>query len=177
MTMLTAGAAQALRPAAAGRSTPAGVPRWHLLPLRVYLGYWFLKSGLAMQGAFLMENQLRGVFAQWAPGNPHPVARAFLDGRGQLWSELIAYGVAGGATAIGVALIAGLFTRGAALAGALLVTTTLMLGGHASASLLAHGQLVLVALVTLALCGAGRCLGFDLWLHRRASVMPFTLLY
>lgn len=154
-----------------------GVPLWQLLPLRIYLGYAFLKSGLALQGAFVHENQLRVLFTQWAPANPYPAARAFLEGRGQLWSELLAYAVCYAAVMIGIALTAGLFTRAAALTGAALAAATLFLGGHASATLMAHGQLLIVALLTLALSGAGRFIGCDIWLHKRASVMPFTLLY
>lgn len=165
------------KPAGPSRSSAGGVPLWHLLPLRVYLGYSFLKAGLLMQGAFVEQNQLRMLFGQWAPGNPHPAARAFLEGRGQMWSELLAYVVCYGAMLIGVTLTAGLFTRGAALTGAGLVAATLALGGHTSATMMMQGQLVIVALITVALAGAGRFVGCDLWLHRRASVMPFTLLY
>lgn len=164
-------------PAAAPKPAPSGVPLWHLLPLRLYLGYAFVKFGLTLQGAFIEQNQLKALFVEWAPMNPYPAARAFLEGRGQLWSELLAYAVCYGAIAIGAALTAGLFTRGTAIAGAALTAATLVLGGHASPTLMAEGQLLIVALCTIALSGAGRFVGCDLWLHRRASVLPFTLLY
>lgn len=164
-------------PPAPPRPAPSGVPLWHLLGLRIYLGYAFVKFGLSLQGDFIDTNQLKALFATWAPGNPYPAARAFLEGRGQLWSELLAYTVCYGAIAIGAALTAGLFTRGTAMLGVVLAASALWLGGHANPEMMAHGQLLIVALCTVALSGAGRFVGCDLWLHRRASVLPFTLLY
>ena len=162
---------------AAGRSSSTGVPLYYLLPLRVYMGYAFLRAGIAMQGAFLDGGELRSLFSRWATDNPYPFARAFLSGRAQLWSELIAYLVAWSAVAIGIALASGAFTRATALAGATLVGAALVLGGHTAATAAAQGQIYLVALLTLTAAGAGRTLGVDGWLHRRAPVMPFTLLY
>lgn len=160
-----------------GSRTAGGVSLYTLLPMRLWLGYAFAHFGYVLSGAFVTANELHGVFGRWGSDNPYPVARAFLTGRGQLWSELIAYVVAYGALAIGIALISGLFTRAAAFAGTALALAIVLLGGHTSPAIMMQGQLTVVALFTLATAGAGRVLGMDGWLHRRAPVMPFTLLY
>lgn len=155
----------------------AGVPLWYLLPLRAFLGYTFLRAGAAKLGPYLAGNELRAVMGRWATDNPYPLAREFLAGRGQMWSELLGYVLAYGELAIGACLLFGLFTRGAAAAGTLLIACYLAAGGHTSAALMAQGQVMLVALLTLAAAGAGRTAGCDGWLFRRAPVMPFTMLY
>ena len=160
-----------------GASASAGIPLWYLLPLRMFLGWTFLRAGMWKLGPYLANNELRGVMARWASDHPHAFVREFLGGRGQLWSELLGYVVTYGEIAIGVALLLGLFTRGAAVLGTLLVTCYLVAGGHTSAAVMAQGQVMLVALLTLAAAGAGRTIGCDGWLHKRAPVMPFTMLY
>lgn len=163
--------------AAKGGSKTGGVPLWYLLPLRVAIGGAFLHASAGKLGVYLANNELRGALARSASGNPVAFMQQFLSGKAQLWSEPIAYLLAYGELVVGVALVLGLFTRGASAAGATIVGAYLLAAGHTAPGLYALGLVGMVALGTLAAAGAGRVVGCDGWLHRRAPVMPFTLLY
>jgi len=151
------------------------VPLVALIPLRIFLGYWFLKAGLSKLGPWITTNALRGELAQWAQTNPYPFWRSLLTGKAAIYSELISHIITYGEIVIGTCLIVGLLTR----------AVSILAGGGLLIYLAAAGYstpvidtcLALVTLWTVAFTGAGRSLGLDSRLFSRAPVMPFTLLY
>jgi uncharacterized membrane protein YphA (DoxX/SURF4 family) len=163
----------------AGDVKPGGgavVPLKYLIPLRLVAGYTFLADALLRSGAWLATNQLAPTMSQLGSTNPYPAYRAFLLGKGQAYSELISYLIVYGEMAIGVCLCLGLFTRVNAAAGTFLLINYLLAMGQVT-TLSSPAYMMLVALFTLGVSGAGRSLGLDSRLHSRAPVLPFTLLY
>ena len=143
------------------------VPVAYLVPLRLFAGYFFLRSGLSKLGPGSM-------LARWAWDNPGGPYRSFLVTKAALYSDVVGHMVTYGEIAVGLCLAIGLLTRlSSAVAAAAVAHYLLGAGGGSHPT----GELLLITLVTLALSGAGRFAGLDRKLHQRAAVLPFTLLY
>ncbi len=132
-----------------------------LLPLRLYTGWVFMTAGLSKAfNHWLDRPQLANVLDEWiAKGLPYRFFVPFLRGVVLPHDRLFAAMIVIGEIAVGVALLAGLLTRVAALVGLLLVTMFLLgRGDGLSANATAPFLLILV---TLALTRPGRALGLD----------------
>jgi uncharacterized membrane protein YphA (DoxX/SURF4 family) len=155
----------------------ASIPLSYLLPLRLFVGWFFLNAGLSKLGPFLHTSELRSTLARWAADNPYPFYKGFLATRAQDYSGLLAYLVAYGEIIVGAMLMLGLFTRLACAVGILLVANYYLASGHTGWVFAGIDQAFFVALVTLAAAGAGRVAGLDGHLLARAPTLPFRLLY
>jgi NADH dehydrogenase len=139
----------------------------HLLPLRLFAGWVFFVEALAkLAGGWLTNPRLSSVIEGWLrDGKTYSFYAPFLRSVVLPHAQPFAYVVAFGELFVGAALLAGAFTRAAALGGILLVGNFLLargdrLGANATAPFLAM-------LVTLLLTRAGRALGLDAALRDR----------
>jgi len=132
-----------------------------LLPLRLFTGWVFMTAGLSkLFAGWLDKPELAHVLSGWlAQGLPYrfyaPFLRNVVLPHAKVFSVLIVFGE----IAVGVALLAGLFSRLAALGGLVLVTAFL-LGRGDGASANATAPFIAMT-ITLALTSPGRALGLD----------------
>jgi thiosulfate dehydrogenase [quinone] large subunit len=133
-----------------------------LLPLRLFTGWVFLTAALSKISSGWLDggDPLVKVLTGWIKeGRPYSFFVPFLDGTVIPHAATFAKLTAFGELAVGVALLAGLFTRIAAVAGLLLVTTFLLGRGDGfSANPTAP---FLFILITIALTNPGLAFGFD----------------
>lgn len=139
----------------------------YLLPLRLFCGWVFMNAGLSkLVGGWLSGPQLHDTVASWLrDGRPYHFYAPFLRDVVLVHAARFAMLVSFGELLVGAALLAGLFTRAAALAGILLVGNFLLARGD---SLAANDTApMLVLLVTALLTNPGRALGLDAALRGR----------
>ena len=132
-----------------------------LVPLRVAAGWIFLTESLSkLMNHWLDAPKLAGVIAEWLrDGKPYRVYAPFLSRVVLPHAHGFAYAVTIGELALGVALLAGLFTRPAAAAGLVLVLNYWLASG---ARLDANAPaLMFFALLTILLTQPGRVFGLD----------------
>lgn len=147
---------------------PAGkAPRlWPLVLLRVYTGVFFLYYGF---GKVRRDNFADGVagFVNSNLENSFGFFRGFLESVVLPNTALFAFLVAWGELFVGIALIMGLATRYAAIAGAVMVAAFWFAKGQGFLDAQNHDSIWLVIFIVLAASHAGRVLGLDARLGRR----------
>ena len=143
------------------------IHHWPIMLLRVYAGIFFLKYGIGkvQRGsdfgdglAGFVSSNLENSFGFFRPVLesvvlPNKVLFAYLVG----WGELL----------IGIALILGLATRYAALAGALMVSAFWFTKGQAFLAAQNQDSIWLMIFIVIAGLPAGRVLGLDARLAER----------
>ncbi len=142
-----------------GRSEDRCSPLAGLAP-RLFTGYFFLKYGLTkVTGGFGGEG-LRSLLAEWRSESRYDFYVPFMDAILMPFADVIAFVTMWAEVLIGVLLLLGLFTRGAALAGILLCANFAFATG---APLLSTERPIYftVLLLTVYLTAAGRVLGLD----------------
>jgi thiosulfate dehydrogenase [quinone] large subunit len=132
-----------------------------LVPLRIYTGWVFMTAGLGkLFNHWLDRPQLASVLDGWiAEGKTYRFFVPFLRGVVLPHDKLFSVLVVVGEITVGVALLAGAFTRVTALVGFFLVTMFL-LGRGDGISANSTAPFLFITL-TLALTRAGRSLGLD----------------
>ena len=139
----------------------------YLVPLRLFAGWVFLNAALSkLAGGWVGGPQLHDIIAGWLrDGRPYHFYAPFLRAVVLPHASTFALVIALGELLVGAALLAGLFTRLAAIGGLLLVGNFLLgrgdgLGNNDTAPML-------VMLLTVALTNPGRALGLDAALRGR----------
>jgi thiosulfate dehydrogenase [quinone] large subunit len=138
-----------------------------LIPLRLFCGWILLTAGLAkLSGGWLAHPELTRTVLGWLrEGSPYGFYVPFLRDVVLPHAQLFAWIVSLGELALGAALIAGLFTRLAALGGLVLVINYFLGRGD---GLTANSTApMLIMLLTCALANPGRTLGLDAALRGR----------
>lgn len=142
---------------------------WPIAVLRVYTGIFFLYYGfrkVARGGDFDISGFLQGRM-ETAFGWYQPLIENVLLPNAGLLSFLVAWGE----VALGIALILGLATRYAALAGAFMVANFWFTTGAAFLDAQNQDATWLMILLVLALVPAGRIFGLDQQLARRLTFL------
>jgi thiosulfate dehydrogenase [quinone] large subunit len=138
-----------------------------LLPLRLFCGWTFLNAGIGkLSGGWLGGPQLADAVAGWLrEGRAYHFYAPWLRMVVLPNALLFAYLVSFGELLVGAALLAGLFTRFAAVGGLVLVGNFLLARGD---SLGANNTApFVIMMLTIALTGPGRALGLDAALRGR----------
>jgi thiosulfate dehydrogenase [quinone] large subunit len=132
-----------------------------LLPLRLFMGWVFLTEALAkLAGGWLEQKRLYALAQSWLKdGKTYDFYAPFLRDVVAQNAHLFGWLVIGGELVVGAALLAGLFTRPAALGGILLVANFLFARGDGAGA--NQTAPFLAILLTLLFTNPGRTLGVD----------------
>jgi len=136
----------------------------YLVGLRVLMGYILLATAVENAGKGLYGPGFRAFVAGWANGNPLGWYRAFLEAAVIPNWQVVALVQSIAEPALGIALIAGLFTPLAGLGGAFFFAN-LLLASWGKEWPWTYVNMVAMLLVAGA-SGSGRCLGLDYLLAR-----------
>lgn len=144
----------------------------YLVPLRLFCGWVFLHAGLGkLMGGWLTGSQLHDTVGGWVQQNkPYAFYAPFLHDYVLPHARLFSYLVSFGELLVGAALLVGLFTRWAALAGMLLVGSFFL--GRGDDLGINNTAPFLIMVLTLALTHPGRVLGLDAALQHRSRATP-----
>ncbi len=143
------------------------VPGIALLVARVYVGYWFLWTGLTkIVRGFLQGGGLMPQLERFVAGTPHAWYKAWLVKVVIPHEHLFAVLVSLGETLAGAALLLGALTRFSAGAGMFMVGNYLFAKGWTNPAA-SHDKDFLVLLLVVLVGGAGRYWGIDGWWRRR----------
>jgi len=142
---------------------------WPVALLRVYTGVFFAWHGFGKLSGGNFEDGMRG-FLNSKLDSSYPFYRLFLESVVLPNSGLFATIIAWGELLVGLALIVGLATHYAAVAGALLVANFWFAKGEGILAGSNHDAIWLVIFVVLATVPAGKIAGLDDGLSDR---MPF----
>jgi len=151
--------------------SPLAEPGWVLLPLRLFLGAVFLYAGLSKLADpdYLEQTSPRSISAQLsglASTSPLGPLLQRLEGFAEPLGVLIALGE----VAVGLGALVGLFTRMAAVGGALLSLSFLLTVSWQTRPIYLGNDLAyLAAWIPLVLAGSGGVLSLDGVLARRAA--------
>jgi uncharacterized membrane protein YphA (DoxX/SURF4 family) len=138
-----------------------------LLIARLYVGYWFLGTGLAKIGrGFLWGGTLLPQLERFAGGTPHAWYRAWLVNVVIPYERVFAVLTAMGETLAGVALLLGALTRFSAGVGIFMVGNYLFAKGWPNPAA-AHDKDFIILLFVVLIGGAGKYWGIDAWWRRR----------
>ncbi len=154
---------------------PSFTSRWSghlpgvaLLVARIYVGYWFLLTGLTkLQRGFLAGGALLPQLQRFAEGTPHTWYRAWLTTVVIPHEHIFAVLTSVGETLTGAALLLGALTRFSATAGIFMVANYLFAKGWPNPAA-AHDKDFLVLLLVLLIGGGAYC-GVDGWRQHRAG--------
>jgi thiosulfate dehydrogenase [quinone] large subunit len=145
------------------------LPGIALLLARLYLGYWFLTTGIGkIQRGFLSGGALLPQLERFAAGTPHAWYKPWLEDIVIPHEQLFAVLVALGETLTGSALLLGALTRVAAGAGIFMVGNFLFAKGWSSPGA-SHDKDFLALLLVVLIGGAGKYWGIDGWWRRRRA--------
>ena len=143
------------------------IHHWPIMLLRLYTGMFFLKYGIGkVQRGKDFADGLAG-FVSSNLENSFVFFRPFLESVVLPNKVLFAYLVAWGELLVGIALILGLATRYAAVAGAVMVTAFWFAKGQAFLAAQNQDAIWLMIFIVLAGLPAGRVLGLDARLEER----------
>jgi len=142
---------------------------WPIALLRIYTGIFFAWHGIGKISGGDFANGMTGFLTSRLESS-FPFYRPFIEAVVLPNSGIFAAMVAWGELLIGLALIVGLATRYAAVAGAFLVANFWFAKGEPVLAGSNHDVIWLVILIVLALIPAGRVAGLDDGLSDR---MPF----
>lgn len=143
----------------------------HLFPvsiLRIYLGFVYLSQAMERyQGDFLIKPRLAGMIGQTLPTSSAPDwYRTFIEQIVIPHWLIFAYAIAVCEIFVGMSYLLGYMVRPFAMIAALLCLSFVWVGGLENQSV-NYYQLNLVVHLTLAVLGAGRCLGIDYFFFKR----------
>ena len=143
------------------------LPGIALLLARLYVGYWFLWTGLTKIGrGFLRGGALLPQLERFAAGTPHAWYKAWLVNVVIPYEHLFAVLTSLGETLAGVAILLGALTRFSAGAGMFMVGNYLFAKGWTSPAA-SHDKDFLVLLLVVLVGGAGKYWGIDGWWRGR----------
>ncbi len=145
---------------------------WHVALLRIFFGYYFLFDGLGkLAGGFTRPGVLEKRLLPWANETAFEWYKPFLKSiaipHHQLFAQLVTWGM----ILAGLALLFGLFTRPAALAG-ILMTLNFFLAKGGGSPATTSDQAFMAGLFVVFLARSGRSFGLDRLLARRYSNSP-----
>ncbi|HWC34545.1 MAG TPA: TQO small subunit DoxD [Mycobacteriales bacterium] len=147
---------------------------WRLLPLRGFLGVTFVYASLQKLAnpAYLRASSPTSFVAQTkaleATSPIAPLLRMSLHA-----PTLVALLIAFGELAVALGIVAGLFTRVAAVGGMLLSLTFFLTVSWSTTPYFYGSDIVFVfAWSVFAMCGAGGVLSLDAWISARAEAIP-----
>lgn len=149
-----------------------GAWRERLVPLslliaRLYVGYWFLFTGITkISRGYLRGGALLPQLQRFLSGTPQEWYRPILESVIVPNEHLFAVLAALGETAAGLALLAGALVRYAAAGGIFMVGNYLFAKGWSNPAA-SHDKDFLVLLLVVLVAGAGRFWGLDGWLRSR----------
>jgi thiosulfate dehydrogenase [quinone] large subunit len=143
------------------------LPGIALLLARLYVGYWFLASGIGKIGrGYLYGGLLLPQLEQFAAATPHGWYKAWLESIVIPHEHLFAVLVALGETLAGAALLLGILTRVAAGVGIFMVGNFLLAKGWPNPAA-SHDKDFIVLLLVVLIADAGKHWGMDGWRRRR----------
>jgi thiosulfate dehydrogenase [quinone] large subunit len=143
------------------------VPRTLLVLLRVYLGVLFLRAAVPkIQAGGEWASRMAAFIERTLP-NSYPGYRGFLEGTVLPHLDLFALLITWGELLVGVALVLGLLTRLASLAGIVMTTNYLLAKGASWLAPTSNDALFIVILAVVLVGAAGRAYGVDFFLARR----------
>jgi thiosulfate dehydrogenase [quinone] large subunit len=136
---------------------------WYLAALRIYVGYYMLMQGVRkFQHGFPKGDWIGRQLGDIGALELYPWYKKLLIEYVVPHHELFGYLVMIGETAVGVCLLAGLFTRMTACIGLfMLINYYLGTGMARGGTLLAHQELFIIVLAIFVLANPGRTLGLD----------------
>jgi len=145
---------------------------WYVALLRIFFGYYFLFDGLGkLTSGFTRPGVLEKRLLLWASETAFEWYKPFLKSvaipHHQLFAQLIAWGM----ILAGLALLFGLFTRPAALAG-IFMTLNFFLAKGGGSPATTSDQGFIAGLFVVLLTRSGRSFGLDRWLARRYPNSP-----
>jgi len=142
------------------------MPGVALLVARLYVGYWFLMTGIAkLQRGFLQGGVLLPQLKRFAEGTPHAWYKEWLATVVIPHEHVFAILTSVGETLAGVALILGVMTRFSAGAGIFMVANYLFAKGWSNPAASHDKDFILILLVVL-IGAAGDYWGIDGWRNR-----------
>jgi uncharacterized membrane protein YphA (DoxX/SURF4 family) len=145
---------------------------WYIAVLRIYVGYYMLTQGIRkFQRDFPKGDWIGRQIGDLATLDLYPWYKRFLTAYVVPHSELFGYLVTIGEIAVGACLLLGLLTRFSALVSLFMLINYYLGPGMAHGGLmLAHQQILIIALMIFLLSNPGRALGLDgLLFGRRAK--------
>lgn len=144
---------------------------WYVAILRIFFGYYFFQDGLGkLTGGFTGSDALEKWLTTKATG-AFEWYKPFLTGVVIPHHQLVAGLVAWGMMLVGLALLSGLLTRPAALAG-IFMTLNFYLAKGGGSPATTSDQAFMAGLLVVFLARAGRSFGLDGWLARRYPGSP-----
>jgi thiosulfate dehydrogenase [quinone] large subunit len=139
------------------------LPGIALLVARLYVGYWFLVTGLAkISGGFLWGGALLPRLQQFAAGTPHAWYKVWLVSFVIPHEHVFAILTSMGETLAGAALLLGALTRFSAGVGIYMVGNYLFAKGWPNPAA-SHDKDFIVLLLVVLIGGAGQYWGLDGW--------------
>ncbi|MDE2059624.1 MAG: DoxX family membrane protein [candidate division NC10 bacterium] len=144
---------------------------WQVAILRIFFGYYFFQDGLGkLTGSFTGPGMLEKWLTTKATG-AFSWYKPFLTGVVIPYHQLFAGLIAWGMILAGLALLFGLLTRPAALAG-IFMTLNFYLAKGGGSPATTSDQAFMAGLLVVFLTRAGRSFGLDCWLARRYPGSP-----
>lgn len=148
---------------------------WFLLPLRLYIGIYFVIASIAKVAMGFLEDpqKLSNFLRPTIDGAnyPYPLYRAFFHGMIEPYPSLFAFLVVFGELLAGLAIATGTFTRLACLVGIFLVVN-FNLAMAPKFSVPDNTTTFAVIMLVLFFTGAGRAYGMD---HYLRGKVPFWM--
>ena len=138
---------------------------WPIALLRIYVGYFFLTSGISkIENHFLTSAALQTTIQSWIQsGNANERYLVFLQHAVLTHWQLFSYLVVTAEMAVGLSFILGFMVRPAALV-AVFLNLNFMLAGGPDAQI---SKIFAALNASLFLIAAGRCFGFDYYFFKK----------
>lgn len=139
---------------------------WPLSFLRIFIGYHFLQSAIErFEGDYLLQPRLAAAINEYLPQSDAPYwYSSFLENVVVPNWQIFAYSITYCEFLIGICFLIGFLVRPVAILGLLLSLNAIFTSAPALTELYVA---YLAIFLTMALLGAGRCLGFDYFFFKR----------
>ena len=143
----------------------------YVAAFRIVLGYFFLKAGLGkIMATVPFSEQLPKMFAGWLQSNPFPWYKAFIATVALPHSDVFAFLVPYGETAVGACMILGLATGIACFFGLVMSANYYCASQHMSAATSGITMLCSFGFLLMWALRAGRYFGLDHFVRKYVKI-------